>query len=463
VTASEEPADLAVDPAGVPPRILPSARTAVLLGLLVVVAFVIRVDALRNAAPDVPAFGDDRAYHLLARNLADGKGYVRPYDLERRHVVVKTAEYPPALPLLLAGGDEVGVSGETGQRTLLCVVGAITVGLVGLIGRRLGGDVVGLLSAAIAAVHPAMVNADVSLAAEPLAMCLGAAVLLAALASHDRPGARRWVPLGVLLGVGCLVRAEFLLLVPLIIGHLAWEQRGGWRPRLRMAGVGLVAVAAVLVPWTVRNAVAFHRFVPVSNNLGSVLKGSNCGPAYDGQFRGMWVESLSTQTSPVDPDHECFTGFPIRPGVNEAAASAELRSDGLSYIRHHLGDQPGVVAARLGRTVGLYRFADTSNYARLEGRDATRERRGTRTFQVLAVLALVGLAAGGWRHRERLIPLALVGAVLVTVAVTYGNPRFRATAEPAVVVLAVLAVCDLVRRAASRPGDGQAEAPTAES
>ena len=38
----------------------------------------------------------------------------------------------------------------------------------------------------------------------------------------------------------------------------------------------------------------------------------------------------------------------------------------------------------------------------------------------------------------------LAAAALVTVAVTYGNPRFRAVAEPAIVVLAALGVVDLV-------------------
>ena len=436
-------------------RLLPGARTAALLGLLVVVAFVLRLDALRNSAPPVPAFGDDRAYHLLAANLADGKGYIRPYDLERGGRVVPTAEYPPALPTLLAVADEFGVSSETGQRTLLCLVGAVTVGLVGLAGRRLGGDAVGLAAGAIAAVHPALINADVSLAAESLAACIGAGVVLAALAVHDRPVARRWIVLGALLGVGCLVRSEFLLLVPLILGHLAWEQAGGWRARLRAGGVGLAAVVVVLAPWTIRNLVTFHQFVPVSNNLGSVLKGANCGPAYHGSFKGMWVESLGNSPSTVDPRHQCFTGFPIAPGTNEAAAASRLRSQGVSYITHHLSEVPGAVAARIGRAVGLYRFRATSNFAALEGRNPARERQGTRTFQVLAVMGLAGLAAGGWRRRERLIPVAILVAVLVTVAVTYGNPRFRATAEPAVVLLAALAVCDLIGavRGRSQPSE----------
>ncbi len=427
--------------------LVPSLRTAVLLGLLVAVAFIIRIDALRNAAPPVPIFGDGHNYHVLAQNLADGEGYIRPVDFERAGRRVPTAEYPPALPALLAVGDRFGVQGETGQRALVCLVGALTVGLTGLIGRRLAGDGAGLLAATVAAVHPALVNNDVSLAAEPLAAGLGAGVLLAALAVWDRPTRLRWAVLGGVLGVGCLVRAEFLLLVPILLGGLVWHHQAGRANRgWRGAAMGLVGVIVVLAPWTVRNAVTFGRFVPVSNNLGSVLRGANCDLAYHGQFKGLWVTNVGDgPASTVDPSGACFSGFPIRAGVNEADAAAELRAEGLSYLTDHAGEVPGVVAARLGRTVGLYRFDQQAGFAAVEGRNPARERQGTRMFQLLAVIALAGLAAGGWRRRERLLPLAVLGAVLVTVVITYGNPRFRAAAEPAVVVLAVVAVVDAGR------------------
>jgi hypothetical protein len=446
----------------VPHRLLPGLRVGGLLLLIVAAAFLIRFDALHNDAPAVPAFGDGHNYHVIAAALAEGKGFVRPIEYERQDRRIATAEYPPALPALLAVGDKLGVDGETGQRTLLCIAGAITVGLTGLVARRLAGDAAGLLAAVLAAVHPGLVNNDVSLAAEPLSACVGAAVMLAALAVWDRGSVRRWLVLGGLLGLGCLVRAEFLLLVPVLIGGLAWRQagvatqggsRGGrWSSAVRAGGMGLVATVVVLMPWTARNAAAFHRFVPVSNNLGSVLRGANCGPAYHGQFKGLWVESLSTQTSSVDPHHECFTGFDIHQGSDEAQAAGTLRTDGLSFARHHAGDLPGVVAVRLGRTVGLYRFVDQSNFARLEGRSPARERVGTRTFQLFLIIGVAGLVAGGWRHRERWIPVAVIAAVLVTVMVTYGNPRFRATAEPAVVVLAAVAVVEFARRWVRLPG-----------
>lgn len=450
--------DPAADPAPgtlIDRRIRPPARTAALLGLLVLVALVIRIDALRNVAPEVPEFGDARAYHLLGANLADGRGMVRPYDLLLAGEEIPTAEYPPGLPVLLAGADRIGIDSTTGQRALLCVVGSLTVGLVGLLGRRLGGDGAGYLAAALAAVYPALWGADVSLMAEPLAAFFGAAVLLAALAVVDRPSGWTWAALGATAGLGCLVRSEFALVGPILVGALAWhEHRSGvtgsgpvpWRPILTRAGVALGALVLVLVPWTIRNALAFDAFVPLSNNAGSVARGANCDAAYSGPFRGLWVTDVSLEgTGGADDRAGCFSGFPLD-GQNEAEASAELRADGTAYLRDHLGEVPGVVAARVGRTVGLYRFDQQANFAAAEGRDPTWERRGTRMFQGLALLGAVGLLVA-WRRRtltfERLLLLVPPAVALVTVAVTYGNPRFRAVAEPAIVVLGALGLVDL--------------------
>ncbi|MEZ5180531.1 MAG: hypothetical protein R2702_01410 [Acidimicrobiales bacterium] len=435
-------------------RIVPPARTAVLLGLLVLVGFVVRVDALRNSAPPVPALGDARAYHLLGANLADGQGYIRPYEaLEGR--AIPTAEYPPALPVVLAAASRVGIDGTEGQRVVLCGVGALTVGLIGLLGRRLGGtDAAGYLAAAIGAVHPGLWNADVSLMAEPLASFAGAALVLAALAAIDRPSWARTAALGVLTGAGAMVRSELLLIgLVLLAVVVALGLRGGpgRRPVLVQAAAGIVGVLVVLVPWTARNAVAFDgQLVPLTNNSGSVARGANCDAAYRGPFRGLWVTDVALEGCDGDPARAgCFSGFDLSTHPDEARAAARLRADGLAYLRAHSSELPGVVAARLGRTVGLYRFEQQRNFAFAEGRNPVWDGRGTRAFQALAVLGVVGLVLAAARRasRQRWLLLVPVACSLLVVAVTYGNPRFRAAAEPAVVVLGALGAIEVARRA----------------
>ena len=465
MTASGQPA------AG---RIRPPARTAVLLGLLVLVGFVIRIDALRNTAPDVPVLGDARAYHLLAQNLADGRGYIRPYEFADGGQQIKTAEYPPGLPVTLAVATKLGATSETSQRVLLCGIGALTVGLVGLIGRRLGGDGVGYLAALLAAVHPGLWNADVSLMAEPLATFTGAALVLAALGAVDRPERSRWFLFGLVAGLGCFVRSEFLLMGPMLMAAVAWHTGVDMGGRLRRFAWGIGVLVLVLVPWTARNLAVFDTFVPLSNNSGSVAQGANCDAAYNGQFKGLWVTNVSLEGTDADASRGgCFSGFVFERNIgadqtiaiNEARAAADLRSEGLGYMNEHKGELPAVMAARLGRTVGLYQFTQQRNFAAAEGRNPVWDGRGTRSFQLLGLVAIVGLVISSIRRTrtwERWLLVIPPAAVFIIVALTYGNPRFRAAAEPAVVVLAALGTFDIVdalRRSGDRLGFNEAAPP----
>ena len=433
------------------------ARTAALLGLLVLVAFMVRFDALRNSAPEVPALGDAKAYHLLGANLADGKGYIRPFEALEGHDL-PTAEYPPALPVLLAAADTVGIKTPDAQRVLLCGVGALSVGLIGLTARRLSGsDGVGYLAAAMGAIHPGLWNSDVSLMAEPLAAFMGAALVLVAIYAHDSDSWRLRALLGVMSGLGGLVRSELLFIG---LGLIVALELIRWRqvPRsvtvasaLRRFGLGLAGIGLVLVPWTVRNMVAFDgELVPLTNNSGSVARGANCDAAYRGQFRGLWVTNVTLDG--VEPDQSragCFSGFNlVGNSLNEAQVSAQMRSEGTSYAREHLGELPKVMVARVARTVGLYQLDQQSNFAFAEGRNAIWDKRGTRSFQVLSLLAVAGLvlAAGrGDSPKTRYLLLIPIVCSLVVVAFTYGNPRFRAAAEPAVVVLAALGIWEIAK------------------
>ncbi|HEY4378513.1 MAG TPA: glycosyltransferase family 39 protein [Acidimicrobiales bacterium] len=464
---------------GIAPEVPPPVQRTdrrfwALLALLVLAGLFIRVDAVRNVAPPVPALGDAHAYHVLGDNLAHGRGYIRPYDWERSGTRVPTAEYPPALPVVFAVGDRVGLSGEESQRILMCGIGSLTVLLVGLATRRLAGPSAGLLAAAVAAAYPMLWAADAAAMPETLAALVGAGVLLLALRARESTSWRWWLGLGLALGAGALVRSEALFLAPILVIPLAWRMRPAAqahavdaahdldpRRRVVLGLVALVGAGIVVLPWTIRNEVTFHSFVPVSNNVGSVARGANCDLAYHGQFEGLWVTSVGDQAglSTVDPGNACFSGFPIRHDVNEAQAADKLRSAGVHYARTHLGDLPGVVAARIGRTFGVYRFTQQTNFAGVEGRSVPWERRGTRMFQALFLLGIAGVVVL-WRRRAAVWPLvAPMVVVLGTVAFTYGNQRFRAGAEPATIVLAVVALVAAWDAAVARWAPPRADPP----
>jgi 4-amino-4-deoxy-L-arabinose transferase-like glycosyltransferase len=83
-----------------------------------------------------------------------------------------------------------------------------------------------------------------------------------------QPTFRRAILAGVLAGLAMLVRPPGLLMLGgLLLGWFAWRPRVVLR-RWAVVLVLLLSVLPVLAPWTVRNAIVFHRFVPLSVGSG---------------------------------------------------------------------------------------------------------------------------------------------------------------------------------------------------
>ena len=136
------------------------------------------------------------------------------------------------------------------HRALGIPIGAVTIVLVGLLGRRAGGDRVGLIAAAICAAYPLMVATDAALMSETLYGALVAGTLLAAWRLLDRPALPIALGTGALIGLAALTRSEALLLVPLLAWPVAYRGGAGWPLR---AAAATAACVLVIAPWTIRN------------------------------------------------------------------------------------------------------------------------------------------------------------------------------------------------------------------
>jgi hypothetical protein len=95
--------------------------------------------------------------------------------------------------------------------------------------------------------------------------CLAAFVL-----ARSRPAKKRWlVVLGLITGVGIYFR-PFIFLLPIVLALVATPS-GGWRRRFVWALIPSVTALCVLAPWTIRNYVEFHQFIPTRSGLGYAL------------------------------------------------------------------------------------------------------------------------------------------------------------------------------------------------
>jgi 4-amino-4-deoxy-L-arabinose transferase-like glycosyltransferase len=362
--------------------------------------------------------GDGREFHLLANVLADTGRYLQPFQHLYLHHTVPTTEKPPLYPAVLALFSWVGLDSYAAHRVVSCVLGASAVVLIGMLGRRVAGDRIGLLAGAIAAVYPALWMLDASLRSESLYLPLIALVLLLAYE-------RRFVWLGIALGLAALTRSEALLLVPLLLLFMP-------RPRLRPALVVVACCFVVIAPWLARNWITFDQPTGISTNEGGLFAGANCHSAYYTPLIGTWA---------------CFPRNDPVWGENEAVISGHLRSRAFDYATDHAGRVPAVVGVRVLRVWDLWSPADAS---RLEASIADRHIDAQRATMASLYLLIPFALAGAVVLRRRGEPIGILVAALVFVtlvaALSYGSTRFRVAAEPAIVVLASVGIAAAWRR-----------------
>lgn len=214
-----------------------------------------------------PVF-DAVAYAKIARDLDEDRGFTlgagatQPAD-----------NYSPGLPLLVAALYKLsGGVHERLARLVLALIGSLSVLLTYLIGRRLSGPLAGLIGAFAVAIYPAMLEYQGMLMSEPLAATLLTGSVLATLWATRQRTLLAWLLPGVLFGATAMVRPEYLAVS--IVVSLAVFARGGsghWRRSMAQALALLGAMAVVIAPWTIRNAVSLGRLVPISTGGGQVL------------------------------------------------------------------------------------------------------------------------------------------------------------------------------------------------
>ncbi|MEA3185887.1 MAG: hypothetical protein QOJ74_2364 [Ilumatobacteraceae bacterium] len=335
------------------------------------------------------------------------------------------AEHGPLTSTLMAlvswGGDPVNR-----QRLVTVAFGVATIAIVGQIGRRIGGDRVGIIAAALAAVYPNLWINDGLVMSESVSGLLVALSMLVVLRWIDAPGVRRAAVCGAVVGLAGLARSELILLAPLVAALMVVVGRRTSRRFARQAGVVLAAAAVVIAPWMTFNAVRFDRPVLLTTNEGPLWLGANCDESYYGPALGGW--SLF-----------CVVNAHIgENGEDPSVRSAQQRRLGIDYARHHLTRLPEVVVARVGRTLDLYDVTGLVHGDVGEERERVATWAGIVSFWILAPLAALGFRRLRRLHRAVLsLPILVVA---LTTVVFYGGHRIRSSAEPAIVILAAYAL-----------------------
>ncbi|HEX6206106.1 MAG TPA: hypothetical protein VFZ29_09915 [Solirubrobacterales bacterium] len=392
---------------------------------------------------------DAQAYAAIAGNLEGGSGFmVGPGATQ------PSSNYSPGLPLFVAGLYKVsgGVHPQL-ARIVLALIGTLSVLFAYLTGRRLvrppsnpplssevgwRGIAPALVGALVVAIYPALLEYQGMLMSEPLAASLLSGGVLGVLWAWDG-GRWRWLLPGVLFGALALTRPEYLAIAGLVaLVVFARKARDDWRSSLVRAAIFLLGLLVIVAPWTVRNAVALDRFVPISTGGGQVLFAGTYLPS-DGDPEKVGAEVVAENPDlfqPGDAQQLRLEQLLARlaadryPGMETDQALSKLGKEQLwDDISQEPVEYAGFVAAKIWR---IWSHGP---------RDVMREPVWEVLHYLLVAFGLAGLAILAWQRRwEALLIGTIFLAITAVSALLVASPRRVLVLVPLLAALASVAI-----------------------
>ncbi len=430
------------------------AARAILVGAVLVVAFGLRLAFVESVS--YRAVNDAGTYNRLAGEIAR----TGDYDVGNGPRTGAggshgpTAYFPPGFPYFLAAVDLI--TGHQGhkqaigpERIAQTVLGTVAVGLIGLVGVELFGGMTALVAMVLAAVYPVFIELSGTLVAENLLIVLELAavwtILRAGRSAHPYP----WIAAtGALLGLASVTHENAILwLLPLAFASWCLARRGPRRPNRTPARVGAVAAPTILIlfmvvaiaPWTVRNAIVMHHFIPISDEAGITLEGT--------------YNADSAHFKPVPYKWHYFARIPEDAAVQRTASrysevqlGDKLQAMALNYIDAH---PSAPLSAGFHNTLRMFELEGSYAWhasALAIGLHPGTARIGVVAFWLLCLLAMVGM----FTRRVREAPLWLwTLPLLYALSIVFVNvetPRFREPIDPFLILLAGCAVSAALER-----------------
>ena len=385
-------------------------------------------------------YGDAYFYHESGRQLAEGVGWVNPLEYNNDGTQSPAADHPPLYILFLGFWSWVGLAGPTAHMILTAIfISTPMVIMTALAAREFGGRRLGLIAGGLAAIYPNIWSWDGTILSEILAMLFLSTTVYVVYRFWNRPSFGGAALMGVSLSLATFSRAELLLLSVLVVTPMVLlVKQWDWRTRLSALVIAGVASAAVLAPWVAFNLSRFEKPVYLSEGYQITLATSTCDATYYGDFTGYW--------SMTCPEQFLAEAGLTRENSDQSERSAVLLEKSIDYIQENITRLPTVVVVRWLRIVGLWKPVKQSDVdAYLEGRDLWVTRVAQTTSYVFMALAAAGVVI---MRRRRIPVLPLVGpliAIFITITITFAQNRYRASVEPAIAILAAVAVEQMVR------------------
>ena len=404
-----------------------------------------------TGASDCYTLAGDAFYHHHQADLINrGHWFVNPLEYAFNDgYLIDSAGDPPLYALYLAFWSRLGLDGVTDHRLVSTLAGFALIVLLGLLVRRLAGDLAGIAAAGLAAIHPLMWINDIMLLSEGLYQPLIVLVLWAAYSWTESPTVKRAVILGVAISFAALTRAEAITLfgfmaVPLIW----WAATFNWREKLRQTVICGLAGFMVLLPWLVYNNLRFEEPVTLSAVSGTVWMAGSCDEAWSGESMGYWANCFAARDLWDELEAELpgasLTGD-ARVPYDESVRDMFNQKYAWEYTTDNWQRFGSVAAARVGRSLDLFKPGHTLRMnSQVEGRWEEPSTIGLGFYYALLPLTIIG-GMVFWRRGIRLTPLlSMWPTIMLASAITFGLTRYRVPIDIAMMAMSAVAISWLI-------------------
>ena len=384
---------------------------------------------IRGTLPLQVVIGDAHQYDVWAQTIAAGQWI-------GSGVFYQTPLYPYLLAIIFAvAGHHLFLI-----RIVQSVLGALSIALLGIAGRRFVSPGAGLAAAALLAVYPPAIFFDglIQKAA------LDAFLVAAALALLGEFSVRRrwpWIAsAGVAIGLLMLNRENARVLVPVIGAWLLWLPGGSWRRQAAWVGAFVFGVALVTLPVAVRNKIAGGEFLISTSQMGpNFYIGNHYGasgtydPLVAGRADAIFEREDAARLA------SAAEGRPLTPGE----VSDYWMRRALSDIVHAPASWTRLVGRKLLMTVNATEAADTESLQLYADYSPLLAGLSWLTLGAMLPLAAIGIWATRKQWRQLAILYAIAGALIVSVALFFVFARYRYPIVPVLVLFAGAGVASL--------------------
>lgn len=177
--------------------------------------------------------------------------------------------HPPGYPIVLAAIFKVFGESNTAIDFFQMLVDSLAVVFVFLIADELLSFGTAFAAGALTALSPQFSYYSLLLLPDSLCVVPILVAVFFLIRAVKRPRVRTFVVAGVFVGISCWIRANALLLAPFMACCVPLLLKRG--ERLRNALAIVFGAVIVIAPITIKNAIVFHRLIPLSPGAGQKL------------------------------------------------------------------------------------------------------------------------------------------------------------------------------------------------